>query len=294
MTFGLLRSFSFCTLIMIAFTACAKAPEKASGLRHESHVIDSRDSHDSRPYRHSRDARIIGGAEATGEEAFSKTIVSLMNVRKASLCTASIYSDSLLVTAAHCLNGSAARDLRVVFGKSMDSQDLVIRAADAFVVAPSWTLRQRQLTDTGDIALVHFRGGLAPGYKPAKILTDASALKIDQPVTLAGYGTSDGVSKTGDGRLRFVETMISNTTFSSTEVLVDQSHGKGACHGDSGGPAYVKIDGQLYLWGITSRGVNDINDDCSVSSAYTVVPSYLKWLERTASLMAPLARESSI
>jgi secreted trypsin-like serine protease len=252
-------------LAMVGLVACSKGQNAA---------LNATDS--------SSDGRIIGGMESTGKEDFAKSIVSLYDVSQGALCTASILSDSILVTAAHCVDGADPSDLRIIYGVNLESRDIVVRGVDSFLVSPLWAARQGEEFNTGDIAVVHFSGGLVPGFVPATVLTDLTQLKNGDAVLLAGYGISDGVNQTGSGHLRFVETTIRNTTYSKTEILVDQTQGKGACHGDSGGPAYAKVDGKLVLWGVTSRGVDDPNNDCSVAAAYTAIPFYSQWVTKAA------------
>lgn len=241
-------------------------------------------------------AKIIGGQDATGTEDFAQTLVVLYNVAQGSLCTASILSDSILLTAAHCVEG-APTDLRVVFGPDLEKAAKArrIQAVEKFVVSPLWPIRQNLPTNTGDIALVKFKGGLPAGYKVAELMTDLAKLSDGQQVMLAGYGISDGVKQTGSGILRSVETTIKTVGFTRTEILIDQTQGKGACHGDSGGPAYIRVDGKLKVFGVTSRGVNDPNNDCSVAAAYTSVPFYAEWIARTSlELNRPAAIQNSV
>lgn len=227
------------------------------------------------------DGQIIGGTDATGQEDFTRSIVSLYDVAQGALCTGSILSDSIVVTAAHCVDGSKVSDLRIIYGTNLETRNIIVRGVDAYAISPLWASRQNEEFNSGDIAIVHFNGGLPAGYKPAALLTDVNQLKDGTPVLLAGYGISDGVNKTGSGRLRYVDVAIKNAAYSKTEILLDQTHGKGACHGDSGGPAYVNVNGRLLLWGVTSRGVGDENDDCSVGAAYTTIPFYIMWISRT-------------
>lgn len=226
---------------------------------------------------------IIGGLDATGNEDFAQTIVSVYNTETSGLCTGSIVSDSLLVTAAHCVTGPAQK-LALIFGKNIkDTNNRVVKRVDAYKVSPLWPFRQDESLNSGDIAMVKFSGGLPPGYRPAQVLSNKAALTNGAVVLLAGYGISDGVKHTGSGTLRSAEVKILNAAYSESELLVAQNEGKGACHGDSGGPAYVRINGQLMLWGVTNRGVNDPNNDCSVSAAYASIPYYRDWLKQTAS-----------
>ena len=236
---------------------------------------------------------IIGGSETNGSEEFAKTIAAVFNTTQGSLCTASILSDTILLTAAHCLDGPTA-SLRVVFGPDIrDAQTRIVQKVEEYKVSPLWPFRQNEELNTGDVALVRFSGGLPAGFKPATVLADAAQLANGTKVLLAGYGQSNGVTGTGSGRLRYVEVSIENNKFSESEILLDQRQGKGACHGDSGGPAYVSVAGKLYLWGITNRGINDPRNDCSVSAAYANVLFYANWIKRTAALLERNAQPAS-
>jgi len=225
---------------------------------------------------------IIGGTNATGSEDFSKSIVSVYNTVETSLCTASLLSDSIAVTAAHCVAGAKASDLNVLFGTDLTNGTAPAQEVVAFEANALYATNSEQEFNTGDIALVHFSGGLPAGYQAAKILGDFSALQNGTAVLLAGYGINDGVKSTGAGILRYVQTAIENAAYSTSEVLIDQTQGRGACHGDSGGPAYVQVNGQWLLWGVTNRGVNDPSNNCSVASAYTSIPYYQSWIQTTA------------
>jgi V8-like Glu-specific endopeptidase len=227
---------------------------------------------------------IMGGVNATGTEEYAKSVVALYNVQASTLCTASIISKSFLVTAAHCVAGTPAQ-LRVVFGTDLQTKNLVVQAVEQTQTSPMWATRQNEDTNTGDIALVKFTGGLPAGFQPVSLLTDVSQLKDGETVMLAGYGLSDGVAHTGAGVLRSVSIPIMKVAYSTSEILMDQHDGRGACHGDSGGPAYVTVNGKLALIGVTSRGVNDPNNTCNVSAAYTSIAFYAKWIVSTAKSM---------
>ena len=226
------------------------------------------------------DAAIIGGQEATNQ-VYDASIVALYNTAEGSLCTASLLSQSIAVTAAHCVGGQPS-DLIVLFVKNINEKNPTVRQVSAYKTSPIWASRQSELTNNGDIAIVKFDGGLPAGYQPIQMLNKVSALSTGMTMTLAGFGTSDGVHGTGAGVLRFVDVTVQDANYSKSEILIDQTHGKGACHGDSGGPAYIQVNGQYLLAGVTSRGVNDPKNDCSVASAYTSVAYYTSWITRTA------------
>jgi secreted trypsin-like serine protease len=236
------------------------------------------------------DGAIIGGEEVTDAQPFHNTVVSLVNTAQGSICTASILSTSILLTAAHCVDGDAS-DLVVVFNRSIEDTTLVTRQVTHYKVSPVWTARQNEPLNNGDIAVVRFDGGLPAGFVPVKMLTSASALSDGQAVTLSGYGNDNGAAGTGAGKLRWVETTLKKAAYTKSEILVEQSKGKGACHGDSGGPAYIKINGEYVVIGVTSRGVDDANNDCSVSAAYTSTHYYAAWISRTANSLNAAAKK---
>ena len=85
-----------------------------------------------------------------------------------------------------------------------------------------------------------------------------------------------------------VDVKISDAKFAKTEVLLDQRQGRGACHGDSGGPAEVLKNGVKYLWGVTNRGYPETGpDDCAQFSIYTKITAHQSFINTaTAQLRA--------
>lgn len=166
--------------------------------------------------------------------------------------------------------------------------------------------------DWADIAVIKFAGALPPGYKPVSLLPEDSILRRGVTVKLAGYGVSEvftqpvdpkkvknldealeygevvcdedlknclSVEMSGDGILRETTAPISGVQ--ETEVRLDESKGQGTCSGDSGGPAYVEYKGQMYLFGVTSRG----SQLCDSVGVYTNAVYYKDWID---SMMAKM------
>ncbi len=275
------------TVISMALMACGQAPSGTSfSLSANGNSSDQGSNQESLN-------GIIGGKEMNGSEVYAAHIVGIYDASIGAICTGSILSPSIVVTAAHCVESSAS-SLRLVFGNDFNSRAIVIRNVDSTQTSPLWPFRQNAPTNTGDIALIRFSGGLPSGYKPVKFLTDATKLSDGMTVTLAGFGASDVVQvrdpksgaltsdHQGAGKLRYTETTIATAAFTKSEFLTDSSKGRGACHGDSGGPAFVNVNGDLVVTGVTSRSVNDPGDTCAVGAAYTNIPFYAKWIVQTA------------
>ncbi len=216
------------------------------------------------------EVNIIGGTKVSSADWISKTVVALVSRSESgeALCTASLVADDLAVTAAHCLasiEGDKISTLSLVFAHDLKlATPGNIRAVDNGLIP-----------DSGDVALIHFKGGLPAGYSHSDLLPFNKKLKAGESVELAGFGISDATHDTGAGVLRKVKVKILNPEFSATEVEMDQSHGGGACHGDSGGPAYVIINKHPFLFGITSRG----GGNCDQDVIYSTISGFADWFK---------------
>jgi len=225
---------------------------------------------------------IIGGTEVKPGDKIQQSIVAVYDAYEGQLCTGSLLPNNLVLTAAHCV-GQFEDQMYVFFDTELSAKS-ERRQVDKLEISPYWETRRLQKRDTGDIALLHFTGTVPAGYKPATFLsaTNKKLLKKGATVVLAGYGITDGVTGDGAGTLRMTTVKIEDPQFSTSEIKLNQTQGTGACHGDSGGPAYIQVNGQYYLWGVTSRGVDDEKNDCTQYSAYTSALFYKTWLNRMA------------
>lgn len=232
---------------------------------------------------------IVGGDEITEKDPDSRTTVALLSqtAMGTGICTGTIFTDTLIMTAAHCVTDEFGDELRpqqikVIFENNLldgiNSAD--VRESSGVVAHSLWRGQYSLGKDQNDIAILKFKGGLPLGYHKAKILMNQSALKNGQVTTLAGYGvTTMNNGGLGSGVLRKVNTQIYKSNFSKTEVLLDQRAGKGACHGDSGGPAIVQIGANRVVWGVTNRGYpENAPDDCKQFSVYTKIAAHKKFI----------------
>jgi secreted trypsin-like serine protease len=225
---------------------------------------------------------IIGGTNVTTSDSIASSTVALVMIdpnQEVSLCSGSILAADLIITAAHCVANPKSM-VRIVFGTKFTTNDLK-NSVEASAFAPHPDYNPEKMTqDQNDVGVVFFRGGLPKGYEPAHLLTQANALEKGTEVELAGYGITEAETQKGTGVLRKAQVTVVNPSFGKTEVILDQSEGQGACHGDSGGPAFVRISGTDYLWGVTSRGYpNSAGDDCAHEVVYTKIASQIGFIE---------------
>lgn len=226
---------------------------------------------------------IVGGTLVGSQSEVAKMTVGVV-IRGGGTCTGSIITKSHVITAAHCatdfmLRPLRATDLAIVFATDFNSSQRIIRRVSSVKVHPSWRMNSNNEKNTGDIAILKLSAEIPAGYKPATLLEDSSKLKAGEKTHLAGYGITSSAGM-GSGVLREVDALISDPNFSQTEVKLDQRSGLGACHGDSGGPAYIKVNNGYQLYGVTSRGVDDDQDTCLRFSAYTNILAYKTWVSQ--------------
>ena len=139
--------------------------------------------------------------------------------------------------------------------------------------------------DWGDISLIHIAGKIPADRMAVDFLPASDKLSKRQNVVLAGYGaTAGGKNGGGSGLLRQTSVTVEEPVWGSFEVLFDQTTGRGGCHGDSGGPAYIVENGKLLLFGVTSRGVHDSKDTCSQFAAYANLQNYRDWIKQVTGL----------
>lgn len=232
------------------------------------------------------DTAIIGGVNVDSSDVIAKSTVAIIADVKTKdgqegqfICTGTLMTSNIVLTAGHCIPSAdeyATAALYIVFGTDLNKlQKGDVRLVVDSVVHPQYGKTGSSRSDTHDLSLIKFAGPVAPGYQAAQFLDDESLLTEGTVVTLAGFGINktDGKNTESDNRLSKVDVEIAGD-LGKNEVIVDQRFGKGACHGDSGGPAFLNVKGTLYVWGVTSRGggKNGV-DDCSLAGVYTKVKS---------------------
>ena len=230
-------------------------------------------------------ADIVGGDEVIQNDPVRKSTIGLYSPSSdgqgGALCTASLISSDTAVTAAHCISGDGTKPV-IIFGSDIHSPESAKRSATAVEVNPRWKTHQGKGMDQGDIALVKFSGGIPGGYEPALIAKSDLPLEKGDVATLAGFGISNAAQKTGAGTLRKTTVQIDRPRPGKSEMILDQSHGKGACHGDSGGPAFIDSHGKPILVGVTNRSYPaSAPDDCAHRVVYTKVSAYQPWIQKT-------------
>lgn len=212
-------------------------------------------------------AFINGGTPVIEGELIARSTVAIGNQDRFH-CSASILSDQILLTAAHCIEGLLVDT--VYFGLNANIPNET-RIATAVFGHPDFERRSSR-EGLSDIALVRFEGGLPEGYTPATLLSSDYEIQIGDTAILAGFGRSN---ESGVGILRKIARPVLAPVIFESEIQFEQSENEGACFGDSGGPAYVETSQGLMLTGVASR-VGNAN--CGIYSIYTRPQDHLDFI----------------
>jgi uncharacterized protein YkwD len=172
-------------------------------------------------------------------------------------CTATLIGQKTVLTAGHCVPSSASRTSFVVGGKSYTASKIIIH--------PSYGGGNRH-----DIAVVLLSQSPS-GVNPSPVNTDTIA--VGQAVTLVGYGLI-GENSGSFGTKRSATNTISGVT--ATTMRFD---GRGnVCNGDSGGPSFVRVQGEERVAGVHSTK----SGFCGNAGTDMRVDAYINWLVKAA------------
>lgn len=234
-------------------------------------------------------AAILDGTAAPDRAS----IVGVVNFA-GGLCSGSLIAPNLVLTARHCIAASEDDTTAVVCDETtLDTPDsagavfvvplphISDDPADYRAVSAIRTPEGATTLCGSDVALLQLT---APLSTPALTPRTESPLLAGEPYTAVGYGLDGARTDGGSGVRRELDGLRVECVgegCAEDSVFANEWRGpKGACSGDSGGPA---LDAEGRVIGVLSRG----KEGCS-SNVYADVFDYGEWL-RAAGLVAARA-----
>jgi hypothetical protein len=230
---------------------------------------------------------IIGGEIVQGIDdpiALSTVRIKGYRVRSSFTCSGVLIEQDTVLTAAHCLAFDWTKTEVFLSNGLGPFKGVKITRHE------NYSEMVKYGESRFDIAMIKLSTPVPAPFRPAQLIGADFRKREHDQVVLAGYGQSVPESNprgpNGVGILRKVSQEIINPQFNNFEFLVNIQK-KGSCFGDSGGPAFINLNGSLYLLGLTSRLTdNDIvpaphhkqSYACINDMIYSDVSAYRGWI----------------
>jgi hypothetical protein len=233
--------------------------------------------------------RIVNGVRTFSYPAVGALLRKQSGIFRAK-CTGTMITCDAFLTAAHCI----AEDL--------DEKNYKVYLQNGGIFEVKKITYQPEIYDrpTADVAVLKLRKPVN-GIAPAPINNFAQILP-PAPGIIVGFGTSGGTKHDqGIKQIGTLQTSSCPSPYSNDTLICWRFEGhvgnpgedSNTCHGDSGGPLYVKVNHKYLIAGITSKTENPYCDADTLSLDCSVF-KYWQFIGQAASLSNTLPKCGSL
>jgi len=237
---------------------------------------------------------IVGGEEPlAGEWPY---IVALVNPNNGNsqFCGGSLIREDVVLTAAHCVDGAQTSGINVYLGSQTLSND---DGNGEFIAVNQIVMHEgyNRGSFENDVALLFLETSSSLPVVPTISSALMNGVALGEAMKVAGWGNMEPFDPTFPNHLQEVDVNYTDAAIceaayeplfganSIKESMIcagTPEGGKDACHGDSGGPLIVNVEGVDYQAGVVSWG----NPTCAQTGFYGVyakVAYFEEWLDRS-------------
>lgn len=219
---------------------------------------------------------IIGGDFA--DYVDYPSVVSLVGPIGTHMCTGTLVLPDLIITAAHCTRPNSKEFIAVVYGY----EDPAMAPTEKHLAVYETKRNPDYLPIWGfdpgpahDISIVVLEKPIKNSFtSPVLPPSHFDVIQNGNEVEIVGYGRSSLEDPQGGVLHAAITNIVKNNNY---ELQLGDENAPNACHGDSGGPAYVDCNQQRYVTGVTSRAVGE--PLCASGAYYGIPGAYIDWIE---------------
>lgn len=240
------------------------------------------------------ETRIVGGDEADPDDFMWMAAIIKSKPKDGDVkpfCGGSLITRRHILTAAHCLEGLAPRDVLVRLG-SYDFDDSTASSLSADFAIDQFRVpgQYSKKTHVADIAIIRLKTPLSTNdnYKTV-CMPQPRRSYVGVLGTVTGYGSQSQTFRKAAPKLRQVTVPIWENRKCSvvykknlTESFLCAGYeegGKDACQGDSGGPLMTEGSNErMMIVGVVSHGIGCGSP--GYPGVYTRTTTYLDWIEK--------------
>lgn len=261
-------------LLAAVLTGCSTF---AGGLKPVAQILQCREAH-----RSSHDA-IIGGQEVGFGDPDQK-LVTMLKIRRndhESICTGTLLSDRVILTAAHCVEGVSPGNISARFTTTSGCPVNHVREASISVIR---TVAHKNFDGSpqslADLALLYLEDEAPPEQRRIPIL-GRNEKPAEDRILLVGFGITGEKNKDSQVLRRVYKSLSKDVTYRERALIVNQLGGRGGfCRGDSGAPIIAEVWGEPRIIGVNSANIGIKPDtECQTLSLAINVVEFSDWIQ---------------